>query len=161
MRFGLERGSTGLEQAPIRIHLCHALRLADLLRRWLHRVRNGNPIGLGETGGRLTSHQHCVGDHVATGQFRQRSNDHFITDHPDKVCEVITREVDRGSSSWPIRGGYTGEEHAVVFCMVHRAQLSTLRRVVAEADPAAFVVLTNGSQALGSGFQPLSPKAGF
>ncbi|MFQ5577418.1 MAG: DUF2179 domain-containing protein [Anaerolineae bacterium] len=60
-------------------------------------------------------------------------------------------------SHWQINGGYTNRMHSMLLCTVHRPQVADLKRIVAKADPSAFVVIGMAHQALGSGFAPLKP----
>lgn len=79
----------------------------------------------------------------------------IITDDPEKVAQALIRELGRGVSQWQITGSYTGQSHGMLFCTVFRPQVNELKRVVAEADRKAFVVIGTAHQALGFGFTPL------
>lgn len=79
----------------------------------------------------------------------------IITDEPEKVAQALIRELGRGVSQWQITGSYTGQSHGMLFCTVFRPQVNELKRVVAEADKKAFVVIGTAHQALGFGFTPL------
>lgn len=79
----------------------------------------------------------------------------IITDDPERVAQALIRELGRGVSQWQITGSYTGQSHGMLFCTVFRPQVNELKRVVAEADKKAFVVIGTAHQALGFGFTPL------
>lgn len=79
----------------------------------------------------------------------------IISDRPEQVADALMAGLGRGISFWPITGGYTGQTHAMLFCTVYRPQVEELREIVARVDPAAFVVIGDGHQALGKGFKPL------
>lgn len=78
-----------------------------------------------------------------------------ITNYPQEVAQAFIRGLGRGVSHWEITGSYTGEKHGMLMCTVYRSQVNDVRRIVAEIDPAAFVVIGEAHQALGFGFTPL------
>jgi uncharacterized membrane-anchored protein YitT (DUF2179 family) len=55
-------------------------------------------------------------------------------------------------TAWPAEGMFTETEHAVLFCTVSRPQERSLRQVVAQTDPKAFLVTGHGHQASGGVF---------
>lgn len=79
----------------------------------------------------------------------------IITDQPEIVSQSLMVGLGRGVSEWQIKGAYTGAAHVMLFCTIYRPQVNELKRLVAEADPGAFVVIGTAHQALGSGFTPL------
>ncbi len=82
----------------------------------------------------------------------------IITDDPEAVSRALIQTLGRGVSQWEITGGYTGHNHSMIFCTIYRPQVNELKRVVAEVDKKAFVVIGTAHQALGFGFTPLSKK---
>ena len=60
----------------------------------------------------------------------------------------------RGVTLMPGRGGYTGQERMVLYCVVTRAEVALLKAVVRAADARAFMVVGQAHEALGEGFQP-------
>ncbi len=80
----------------------------------------------------------------------------IITACPDQVKDHILHEMERGVTLLPARGGYTGAERTVLFCVVSRPEVAQIKDVVRAADPAAFMVIGQAHQALGEGFQPWS-----
>lgn len=82
----------------------------------------------------------------------------IITDNPQAVSQALIQTLGRGVSQWEITGGYTGQSHSMIFCTVYRPQVNELKRVVAEVDKKAFVVIGTAHQALGFGFTPLSKQ---
>jgi uncharacterized membrane-anchored protein YitT (DUF2179 family) len=79
----------------------------------------------------------------------------IITDQPERVSQALIDVLGRGASTWPITGGYTGEQHWLVLCTIYRSQVNELKQVVARTDRQAFLVIGVAHQALGMGFQPL------
>jgi uncharacterized membrane-anchored protein YitT (DUF2179 family) len=79
----------------------------------------------------------------------------IITDKPEEVAGLLMHELNRGVSSWEIKGLYTGEKHYMLYCAVYRSQIIMLKHLLSKADDKAFVVIGDGRQALGEGFIPI------
>ena len=79
----------------------------------------------------------------------------IVSNHGDVVTHAILAELDRGVTLMPARGGYTGEEKSLLYCAISASEVIRLKTVVHEADPHAFMVIGQASEALGEGFSPL------
>ncbi len=79
----------------------------------------------------------------------------IITRQPEAVMEGILHTLGRGVTLLPARGGYTGEERTVLYCVISRAEVAQVKMLVAQADPQAFMVIGQAHEALGEGFLPL------
>lgn len=75
-----------------------------------------------------------------------------ISDRHKEVADVIERRLGRGATLLPGAGAYTGRPKTVVLCAVKNAQVVQLKKLVAEVDPDAFVILQKAHQVLGDGF---------
>lgn len=85
----------------------------------------------------------------------------------DKVCYIISakheeitarilKEMQRGVTLLPGRGGYSGKELSIMLCVVGRLEVGTLKNIVRSEDNAAFVFITDTHETLGEGFHDLS-----
>lgn len=81
---------------------------------------------------------------------------YIITTQPAAVRDGILARLDRGVTILRGEGGYSGSERIMLFTAVNRRQVSTLRQIVSEADPDAFVVISPSNEVLGEGFKPLT-----
>ncbi len=79
----------------------------------------------------------------------------IITGQPEAVSQGILHELQRGLTRIDGQGAYTGAARAVLYCVVSRAEVERLKVIVADADPAAFVVIGQAYEALGEGFEPM------
>lgn len=79
----------------------------------------------------------------------------IITHAPDEVAGKILSLLGRGVTLLPARGGYTGQERTVLYCVLSRAEVAQVKAVVSQIDPQAFMVIGQASEALGEGFLPL------
>ncbi|MFN3335227.1 MAG: YitT family protein [Caldilinea sp.] len=82
----------------------------------------------------------------------------MITTQPEAITKALIAELGRGVSYWEAIGGYTGEVRTIVMCTIYRPQVGDLKRVVANHDPHAFVIIGTTQQALGEGFTELRKR---
>jgi uncharacterized membrane-anchored protein YitT (DUF2179 family) len=78
----------------------------------------------------------------------------IISKKPDEISKAVLKEMDRGVTSLAGRGMYTGEDRAVLLCVINRRETLKLRTLVSDIDPCAFMIATDVREALGEGFQP-------
>ena len=79
----------------------------------------------------------------------------IITNAPDVVAQQVLKDMSRGVTQWTGIGKYTNEERPVLFIVVGRAEIATLKEIVHEADPDAFVVIGQAQEVFGAGFRRL------
>jgi len=84
----------------------------------------------------------------------------IVTEKPDPVRDAILQRLERGVTLLPAEGGYTGSPRVILFTVVNRRQVNTLRGIVSQADPEAFVVISPSNEVLGEGFKPLTRVRG-
>jgi uncharacterized membrane-anchored protein YitT (DUF2179 family) len=80
----------------------------------------------------------------------------IVTAEPEAVTGQILSVLERGVTVISGKGGYTGDERPVLYCVVSRAEVAQLKVLVREADPFAFMVIGQAYEALGEGFSTLS-----
>lgn len=76
----------------------------------------------------------------------------IITNNPDVVSDIILNEIHRGFTRQDGVGGYTGEPRTVVITVCSRSQAIKLKMKLREADPTAFVIITDTHEIMGNGF---------
>lgn len=86
---------------------------------------------------------------MSTGAF-------IISKIPDKVASAIMIDLGRGVTTIDAVGSYTQEKKWLLLCAVRQSETVQLKRIVAEADPEAFVMLTHVQEVLGQGFKSYS-----
>ena len=79
----------------------------------------------------------------------------IVTLCPQEVAQKIMSEMERGVTFLSGRGAYTATDRDVIYCVVSRSEVSTLKAVVREIDPKAFMVIGEAHEAMGEGFRPL------
>ena len=74
----------------------------------------------------------------------------IITDHPEDVGGAISQTIGRGLTWLNAKGFYSGAERHMLYCVVNRFEIGTLKRLVSETDPDAFVSINEVSDMMGS-----------
>ena len=62
----------------------------------------------------------------------------------DVIEDQIMEKLQRGITYWDGYGGYTGDKSKIMYTIVSKYEVPTLRRIVHEANPQAFVVFKEG-----------------
>ena len=76
----------------------------------------------------------------------------IISDHSDEISRRILKEMDRGVTLLDGKGAYTGNEKNVILCVVSRLQITQIKGLINEIDPAAFVLVADVREVMGEGF---------
>jgi uncharacterized membrane-anchored protein YitT (DUF2179 family) len=79
----------------------------------------------------------------------------IITSEPEAISERVLEQLERGVTVLQGKGAYTGAERPVLYCVISRAEVATLKAIIQEVDPRAFMVIGLAHEALGEGFRPL------
>ncbi len=82
----------------------------------------------------------------------------IVTTKPAEIVDQVMAELERGVTILSGKGGYTGEERPVLYCVITRPEVSQLKALVREIDPRAFMVIGAAYDALGEGFRPLQRR---
>lgn len=82
----------------------------------------------------------------------------IVTAKPDDVSQCVIDEMERGVTWLEGKGAYTGNSRPVLYCVINRAEVATLKAIVHEKDPEAFMVIGVAHEALGEGFKPLKGR---
>jgi len=93
-------------------------------------------------------------DVVQQGLAQSRSA-FIISEQPDAIKAALLRDLGRGVTVLQGEGGYTAQNRPVLLCAVAQSEVSRLKRLIHQIDPAAFVILTPADEVLGEGFAKL------
>lgn len=92
-----------------------------------------------------------VSDAILEG-FKYSKAAYIITDKYEEVAQVLMEELDRGATGLKATGMYTGRDRCVLYCVVSKKQIVTLKEIVVNIDPKAFVIVSDVREVLGEGF---------
>jgi uncharacterized membrane-anchored protein YitT (DUF2179 family) len=76
-----------------------------------------------------------------------------ISDRSAEIAARVMTELDRGMTGLHGQGMYTGKEKEVLLCVLPQNQVLSLRRLVQETDPDAFMIVVDSREVLGEGFE--------
>ena len=76
-----------------------------------------------------------------------------ITQEPEAVASAVMTHLGRGVTRWAGTGAYTGQERPILFIVVSRPEVATLKSIIYDADPHAFVVIGQVQEVYGEGFK--------
>lgn len=82
----------------------------------------------------------------------------IVTTKAEDVSARIIEDLERGVTFLEGTGAYTGTSRPVLYCVITRAEVATLKAIVHEADPDAFMVIGVAHEVLGEGFKPLKGR---
>lgn len=77
----------------------------------------------------------------------------IISENLEPIQEAILYDLDRGVTRIPGYGGFTNKERPVLMCVVSQGEINTLKKLVQQIDPGAFVIVTSANEVLGEGFK--------
>ena len=67
----------------------------------------------------------------------------IITNQPKKVCDALSQHFGSGVTWMEAWGGYSKSRKAMVYFVVNRFQISQMRDIVHEADPSAYITISD------------------
>ncbi|WP_394140440.1 YitT family protein [Cytobacillus oceanisediminis] len=76
----------------------------------------------------------------------------IISDVPEEISDALIKQLGRGMTYIQGQGVFTGEPKKIIYTIVTRIELSTLRSIVEEIDPNALVAIENIADVSGSNF---------
>ena len=82
----------------------------------------------------------------------------IVTNKPDDISVRVMEDLERGVTVLEGTGAFTGASKPVLYCVISRAEVATLKTIVNEIDPEAFMVIGVAHEALGEGFTPLKGR---
>lgn len=71
-------------------------------------------------------------------------------DHGQEIAEVVNHRLVRGVTSWTGCGEYTNQETKVLYIILSKYEVPTLKAMIREIDPHAFVVIKEGAKIEGN-----------
>ena len=78
---------------------------------------------------------------------------HIVSDHPEQITQAVLFKLNRGATLLEGRGAYTQQARQVLLVAIAQREVSQLKEIVAEVDPAAFIIIGSAAEVLGQGFR--------
>lgn len=80
----------------------------------------------------------------------------IISDKSFEIKEKIMEELERGTTILCAKGGYKGDPKEVIYCIVNRYEVSTVKKIVKNIDKKAFIFISDVAEVLGEGFKDIN-----
>ncbi|MDZ7640654.1 MAG: YitT family protein [Desulfurivibrio sp.] len=80
---------------------------------------------------------------LAVTGLSQRKAVMIISHQWPEINREILRDLRHGTTVIPARGGYSGNEEQILYAVVNFREIGSLKRMVRQIDPHAFVVVTD------------------
>lgn len=77
---------------------------------------------------------------------------YVISDYYQEIAQAVMTRMDRGVTALDAVGMYSGQGKKMLFCVVSKKEIVTLREIVAEFDKKAFLIVTDVREVFGEGF---------
>ena len=91
-------------------------------------------------------------DYVLYGNDEARMI-YIITGRPEAIGRKLLQDVEVGVTYFQGKGGWTGEEKQVIFCIVRKQLSPQVEEITKQEDPAAFMIITSASEIYGEGYK--------
>ena len=78
---------------------------------------------------------------------------YIISDRNDEISRSIVEDLDRGVTILQGQGAYTGAEKKVLLCAFKQREIASIKNLVKEIDPDAFLIVCPAHEVLGEGFR--------
>lgn len=82
----------------------------------------------------------------------------IISNQSEEIAQRLLYDVERGVTGLKGVGMYSKQDKTVLLCVVKREEIGTVKEIVKDCDPNAFVLLIDAREVLGEGFLPLQEK---
>ena len=82
----------------------------------------------------------------------------IITSQPGPIKDEIFTRLRRGVTLMNAKGGYTGEDKAMLLCVVTRAEIPHLKAITRDLAPQAFLIIGQAHEVRGEGFLPIAEE---
>lgn len=81
--------------------------------------------------------------------YKQVKAYYIITDKPKEIGDKLMQKLGRGCTMSKVTGMYSGEEKAIITCLVSKFQVTLLKRIVHDIDERAFMFSTTVNEVTG------------
>jgi len=82
----------------------------------------------------------------------------IVTNKVEEVKEVIIKEINRGATIFSAVGAYRGVSRNVIYTVLTRREMMTLRHRIQQIDSEAFINVLDSREILGNGFKSLKEE---
>ena len=77
----------------------------------------------------------------------------IISSCPERVAELLMKEIDAGVTFANGQGAYTGNDKKIIICAVRKQQFHQAKQLVCREDPSSFIIVSSASEVFGEGYK--------
>ncbi len=66
----------------------------------------------------------------------------IITVRPDEICKALSETFESGMTTLSAKGGYSNAEKTMIYFVVNRFQVTTMKDIIHEIDPSAYITIS-------------------
>lgn len=66
----------------------------------------------------------------------------IVTNQADDICNALSDEFQTGMTRLAARGGYSGEDKTMIYFILNRFQITTMKNIIRKIDPKAYIVIS-------------------
>lgn len=81
----------------------------------------------------------------------------IISERHDEIARAVLHDMGRGATTLEATGAWTGVRRKVLWVVLSRNEIDSLKRVVGTIDPHAMLVISNVHETIGEGFKEMRP----
>lgn len=65
----------------------------------------------------------------------------IISQYPKEIGDAIIKDLDISVTYQKGKGGYSGQEKTIIYCVINRLEVAKMKKLIREIDPTAFLVI--------------------
>lgn len=100
-----------------------------------------------------------VSDLVMEGGYAAKSV-FVISNKCREAADAIMEQMERGVTGLSVKGMYSSKEKCMLYCVVSKREIVSLKEIVLGLDPEAFVIVNDAREVLGEGFRAYHREKG-
>lgn len=77
---------------------------------------------------------------------------YIVSEQYEQIADVVMHQLGRGTTMIPAVGMYEQQKRSMLFCIVSKKEIASLKEHIRSIDPGAFVIVTDAREVLGEGF---------
>lgn len=90
--------------------------------------------------------------------FNTSKSVRIISEKHEEIGNILLNDLGIRVTYLDGKGGYTGAKKTIIYCVISRLELSKMKEIVSEIDPAAFISVVDVHEAFGGRFRKIKEK---
>ena len=78
---------------------------------------------------------------------------YIVSEHNGEISRAIVEQLERGVTILQGQGAYTGADRKVLLCAFKQREIASIKNLVKQIDPDAFLIVCPAHEVLGEGFR--------